>query len=157
ELLEEMRPIHVKEFEDKMPKASCNFKPRAPQGQIIEAAFALSCGIPQPEKLYPEQILAAADQPDLRNFGLQQLLLFAAAQHGYRARPGQAINAGNCREVLMYALPSMPLRAEGFATISIPNILSNVANKFLKQGFDSVDQTALRIAAVANVSNFKQT
>jgi hypothetical protein len=158
ELLVAVRPISTK-FTEAIPMASATHIPRglrASQGKIIEAAFAISCGLPHVEKTYDEQTLDACDSPDLKNFGLQELLLFAASQNGFRARPGTSINAGNVREVLMYAMPSLPIRAEGFATISIPNILSNVANKFLKLGFDSVDQTCLKIAFIANVSNFKQ-
>jgi hypothetical protein len=49
------------------------------------------------------------------------------------------------------------IRAEGFSTLSLPNILSNVANKFLIMGWQSIDQTPLRICNIRPVRDFKQT
>ena len=43
----------------------------------------------------------------------------------------------------------------GFSTIDIGGILSNVANKFLLDGFFSVERTWRNICAVRNVSDFK--
>ena len=43
----------------------------------------------------------------------------------------------------------------GFSTIDIGGILSNVANKFLLEGFFSVERTWRNICAVRNVSDFK--
>ena len=43
----------------------------------------------------------------------------------------------------------------GFATIDIGGILSNVANKFLLEGFFSVERTWRNICAVRNLSDFK--
>ena len=43
----------------------------------------------------------------------------------------------------------------GFSTIDIGGILSNVANKFLLEGFFSVERTWRNITAVRNVSDFK--
>ena len=46
------------------------------------------------------------------------------------------------------------LRA-AFSTFTLPGILSNVANKFLLDGFESVEQAWQRIAATRNVKDFK--
>ena len=43
----------------------------------------------------------------------------------------------------------------GFSTVDIGGILSNVANKFLLEGFFSVERTWRNICAVRNVSDFK--
>ena len=43
-----------------------------------------------------------------------------------------------------------------FSTFSLPGILSNVANKFLLAGFESVEQAWRRIAATRSVKDFKQ-
>ena len=43
----------------------------------------------------------------------------------------------------------------GFSTVDIGGILSNVANKFLLEGFFAVERTWRNICAVRNVSDFK--
>ena len=48
-----------------------------------------------------------------------------------------------------------PQLEAGFSTIDIGGILSNVANKFLLDGFFSVERTWRNICAVRNVSDFK--
>jgi Mu-like prophage major head subunit gpT len=157
DLISELRPLRCKLAEGKIPMAKCNVSSgrHHAESKIIEAAFAISCGVSHPEKHFDEPVLEAADQ--FRGFGLQQLLLHAAAQNGYQCRPGANINAGNIRQVLMHALPNTPIRAAGFSTINIPDVVSNVANKSLLEGWNSVDQTCLRISAIRPVTNFKAT
>ena len=50
--------------------------------------------------------------------------------------------------------PEAVLRA-AFSTFTLPGILSNVANKFLLDGFESVEQAWQRIAATRSVKDFK--
>jgi phage major head subunit gpT-like protein len=80
--------------------------------------------------------------------GLQELLLEAAWANGYTGR-----NFRDSRAVLRYAFK--PEITAGFSTIDIGGILSNVANKFLLEGFFSVERTWRNITAVRNVSDFK--
>jgi len=47
------------------------------------------------------------------------------------------------------------LQAAGFSTVDIGGILSNVSNKFLLEGFFSVERVWRNICAVRNVSDFK--
>ena len=51
--------------------------------------------------------------------------------------------------------PSATTSRPGFSTIDIGGILSNVANKFLLEGFFTVERTWRNICAVRNVSDFK--
>ena len=48
-----------------------------------------------------------------------------------------------------------PFRAAGFSTVSLPGILSNVANKEILTGYEEQDQTWAEIAAVKSVPDFK--
>ena len=80
--------------------------------------------------------------------GLQELLLEAAWANGYTGR-----NFRDSRAVLRFAF-GHDVEA-GFSTIDIGGILSNVANKFLLEGFFSVERTWRNICAVRNVSDFK--
>jgi hypothetical protein len=79
---------------------------------------------------------------------LQELLLEAAWANGYTGR-----NFRDSRSVLRFAF-GQNLQA-AFSTIDIGGILSNVANKFLLEGFFSVERTWRNITSVRNVSDFK--
>jgi len=127
---------------------------RKPDSSVLEAAMCQSLGIKDYEKQFGDQVLQAAHSAYRGRMGLQELFLQAAAENGYLCRPGQRINTGNLREVISYALPT-DLRASAASTLSLPNILSNVANKELLQGFMEEDQAWREISAVKNVTDFK--
>lgn len=107
--------------------------------RVIEAAVALAGKLPNAEKAYGEKTLDAADS--MRNLGLQELLLLSAQRNGYVGRSVKA----DTRGVLQAA----------FSTMSLPGIMSNVANKFLLAGFTAVDQAWRAISAIRAVSDFK--
>lgn len=115
---------------------------------VLEAACLLTAGMNSIEKLYDEQTLDVASRRYRGGIGLQELLLEAAWANGYTGR-----NFRNSREVLRFAF--RPELEAGFSTIDISGILSNVANKFLLDGFFSVERTWRNITAVRNVSDFK--
>ncbi|MCA1997876.1 MAG: hypothetical protein LDL56_11700, partial [Armatimonadetes bacterium] len=117
-------------------------------GQVLEAACMLTGKVSKIEELYDEQTLDAASRRFRGGIGLQELLLEAAWANGYTGR-----NFRDSREVLRAAF-GQNLQA-GFSTIDIGGILSNVANKFLLEGFFSVERTWRNICAVRNVSDFK--
>ena len=117
-------------------------------GQILEAACMLTGKIANAEELYDEKTLEAASRRFRGGIGLQELLLEAAWANGYTGR-----NFRDHREVLRAAF-GQNLQA-GFSSIDIGGILSNVANKFLLEGFFSVERTWRNITAVRNVSDFK--
>jgi len=109
---------------------------------VIEAALCMHGKLPGVEKAYGTEVLEAADK-GFRHLGLQETLLMAAALGGYSGR--QRISNGNVRQVLHAA----------FSTMSLPGILSNVANKFLLDSFNAVESVWRRIAAIRSVSDFK--
>jgi hypothetical protein len=117
-------------------------------GQVLEAACMLAGKVTQVEALYDEQVLNVATRRFRGGIGLQELLLEAARANGYTGW-----NFRDSREVLRCAF-GKGLQA-GFSTIDIGGILSNVANKFLLEGFFSVERTWRNICAVRNVSDFK--
>lgn len=118
--------------------------------EVIEAALCMQRDLPEIEKHYKEQTLDAA-RKNFRNLGVQQLLIMAAAQNGYVCRPGERIHQGNLKEVLRYAFP-----IHAASTLSLPGILSNVANKESLAGYMEEDQSWREIAAVKTVTDFKQ-
>jgi hypothetical protein len=115
---------------------------------VLEAACMLTAGIAHPEASFEPQTLDLATRRFRGGIGLQELLLEAAWANGYTGR-----NFRDSRAVLRFAF-GRGIEA-GFSTIDIGGILSNVANKFLLEGFFSVERTWRNICAVRNVSDFK--
>jgi hypothetical protein len=131
------------------PKAPAAHVPdNSVDGTILEAACMLTAGLSDAEKLHDEKTLDAAARRFRGGIGLQELLLEAAWANGYTGR-----NFRNSREVLRYAF-CQNLQA-AFSTVDIGGILSNVSNKFLLEGFFSVERAWRNICAVRNVSDFK--
>jgi len=122
--------------------------------QVLEAAVCLTRGIKDTDKAFDDKILQAAHSQFRRGVGLQQLFMMAAASNGMYLSPGSRINAGNIREVLQYACSPQQIQA-AFSTVSLPGILSNVANKEILQGYMEEDTVWREIAQTKSVSDFK--
>ncbi|MEZ6099987.1 MAG: hypothetical protein R3E01_13545 [Pirellulaceae bacterium] len=114
----------------------------SPTAKVLEAAVCVAGQLDGIEKAYDEQTLEAADKRFRGRIGLQELLLEAAWSNGYTGRSFRS----DMRGVLQAA----------FSTFSLPGILSNTANKFLLQGFTTVESAWRAIAAIRSVSDFKQ-
>jgi hypothetical protein len=132
----------------KAPAVQVRDHSHAVSGVLLEAACVLTAKLDGFEKHYDEQTLEAAQQRFRGGIGLQELLLEAAWANGYTGR-----NFRDSRAVLRFAF--QPELEAGFSTVDIGGILSNVANKFLLDGFFSVERTWRNICAVRNVSDFK--
>ena len=131
------------------PKAPAAHVPdNSVDGTILEAACMLTAGLSDVEKLHDEKTLDVASKRFRGGIGLQELLLEAAWANGYTGR-----NFRNSREVLRYAFA--PNIQAAFSTVDIGGILSNVSNKFLLEGFFSVERVWRNICNVRNVSDFK--
>ena len=120
----------------------------APDERRDELAGIFADGIANPEASFEPQALDLASRRFRGGIGLQELLLEAAWANGYTGR-----NFRDSRAVLRFAF-GCGIEA-GFSTIDIGGILSNVANKFLLEGFFSVERTWRNICAVRNVNDFK--
>ncbi|MCE9530359.1 MAG: hypothetical protein K8T89_04390 [Planctomycetes bacterium] len=116
--------------------------------QVLEAACLITAGIEGLEHHYEESTLDAASRRFRGGIGLQELLLEAAWANGYTGR-----NFRDHRTVLRYAF-GHGIEA-GWSTVDVGGILSNVANKYLLDGFFSVERVWRNICAVRNVSDFK--
>ena len=119
-------------------------------GDVIEAAACKSLGL-DVEKTFKPEVIETAHRR-FRNLGLQEMFVLAASANGYQGR--QRINTDNLRDVLSYALPQTPIHAAA-STVSLSNILSNIANKMLLAGFMEEDQTWREFADTKSVSDFK--
>ena len=117
-------------------------------GAVLEAACLMTAGYEGIEKIVDAPVLEAAQRRYRGALGLQELILEAAWANGYTGR-----NFRDSRAVMRFAFK--PELEAGFSTIDIGGILSNVANKFLLEGFFSVERTWRNICATRNVSDFK--
>ena len=109
--------------------------------EVIEAAFFRSAGLPDIEKQYKPEVLEASDK--IQGFGIQELLLQAAAQSGYSGR--SKIGQGNIRQVLEAA----------FSTHSVTTMLTQLGHKALLAGYDVIPQKWREVATTNTVTDFK--
>jgi len=123
--------------------------------RVIEAAICQAGRLEGHEKAFDDQTLQAAHDQFKGNIGLKQLLLLAAEQNGYRANYATEVNMSVQRAAFNMQGNRM-INATGFSTLDISTVLSNVANKFLMEGWNAVDMTPMAIAPVKNVRDYKQ-
>lgn len=126
-------------------------------GDILAAAVCQRVGLKSLDKSFDERTLDAAHKQFQGRLGIQQLVIMAAAANGWQCRAGERLHGGNLREALEYAMPRRDIRASGgFSTLSLPGILSNIANKELLDGYMQEDASWQEIAAIKSVPDFKQ-
>lgn len=113
-----------------------------PSASVIEAALCVNAGLHGVEKHYDAKTLEAADK-NRRDLSLSEVFVQAARANGYT---GSA-------KVNDRSLPLIIQAA--FASHQIADLLSAVVNKFLLQGFNSVENAWQRISAVRSVNDFK--
>jgi len=123
--------------------------------EVLEAACLLSARHTEAEKVCNPAALEIASTRYRGGIGLQELLLEAAWANGYTGRTFR-----DTREVLRAAfvggLTPGVVRAEGGpSNIDIGGILSNLANKFLLEGFNSVEQVWRQHRRGRPVTDFK--
>lgn len=125
---------------------------------VLEAGLCMARRIKGTETQYEDKVLQAAHgRFRSSGMGLKQLFIMAAAANGMPLEAGMSINTGNMRRVLSYACPDARSREinAGFSTLSLPGILSNVANKDILQGYMEEEQSWREVAKVKSVSDLK--
>ena len=127
--------------------------------RVLEAAVCMAGRLGSDEDLvkkhrFTDQELQTAHDKFKGRIGLKQLLFVAAEANGYRSHYANDITPEVQNAAFGYSGPRQ-IHGSGMSTLSISTILSNVANKFMRDGFNSVDQTCLRIAGIRNVNDFK--
>lgn len=121
--------------------------------RVLEAALCMTRKIKNIEKDYDDQTLQAAHSRFRGNVGIQRVLIEAAAANGHHIPAGEKLHRGNWLEVGRAAWGGTINAA--FSTLSLPGILSNVANKELLTGYMEEEQSWREIAKVSPVSDFK--
>lgn len=133
-------------------------------GKVLEAAVLQAGGFfkanPTKEKEYGDQVLQAAHTLYKNRIGLQQLLAAGARLNGYQG--GEIIrDDGDIEACFHYGFRAGADRriqaSSGYSTSDISNVLANVQNKFLLDGYMHVDQSWREIAAIRSVKDFKPT
>lgn len=122
--------------------------------RVLEAAICVSGGLKDVEKQFKDEELQLAHDRFKNGIGLKELIIVAAEANGYRNRSGYNID----REVQAAAFGVNQPRSQyaaGFSTFSLPNTVASTSNRFLKEGWNAVDQTLLHISAVRSVRDFK--
>ncbi|KKM67564.1 hypothetical protein LCGC14_1469860, partial [marine sediment metagenome] len=118
----------------------------------ILAAAVLSTGsIAKPEDHCSPELLDAAHKQFPHGIGLQEMIVASARANGWSGYSFKQDSSDCMRHAFA------PIQAGGFSTVAITNILSNVANKFLLEGFNFVEQAWREVASTRPVSDFKTT
>lgn len=118
--------------------------------EMLEAAICLGAGMESPENSFKEETLEAADKAYPNGIGLQEFFHLGAKQRGYR---GQSSKFN--RQILEAAFSGAPVEAAGWSYADIGGILSNVANKFLTNGFSSVERAYPMVSTRRPTNDFK--
>jgi hypothetical protein len=145
-------------MEATIPQSHTVFSPRPDRrinNRVLEAALCMTGRLGDHEKMFDDQTLQAAHDEFRRGIGLNQLILLCAEANGYNGRHSREVTIEAQRAAFGMLSPTK-IQATQFSTINISTILSNVANKFLREGWMAVDQTPMNIAAIRPVQDFKQ-
>lgn len=112
---------------------------------VLEAAALMSGGIKADEvsKSYDAKTIDAASKIFKGRLSLNELIIEAARMNGFVPRS--------------FRNEMRPTLEAAFSTLDLSGILGNVANKFLLQGFNGIEQTWRSIAGIRPVKDFKQT
>lgn len=113
-----------------------------PSASVIEASLCINAGLHGVEKHYDPKTLEAADK-NRRDLSLSEVFVQAARANGYTG--SGRVNDRNLPQIITAA----------FASHQIADLLSAVVNKFLLQGFNSVENSWQRISAIRSVNDFK--
>lgn len=117
-------------------------------GEIITAAIMQAGRAGQVEHQFTAPVLEAAHRRFRGRISLQEVLLEAARSNGYT---GDSVR----RDLPGVLRAAFAIQASGFSAVDLPGILSNSMNKFLLDGWLSVEQSWRQIAAVRPLSDFK--
>jgi hypothetical protein len=121
------------------PEATGAAQPRNSSPQVFEAIALMASGLPNSriEAHFAEPVLEAADK--LRGVGIQEFCELACGQ-----------------QLPRYRRDAAGWLQAAFSTVSLPGILSNVANKMLLEGYSYVEDAWRKVARVASVNDFKE-
>lgn len=117
--------------------------------KVLECALSRAVNMPQSrlEKIYDQKTLEAAYNKRFNNMGIQQLMFEAMQCSGYT---GPLLRG----EALIQGYKEHMLKAAGFTTISLPNVLGNVANQSLLRAFELAPTVFGELSVTQNRADF---
>lgn len=125
--------------------------------RVLEAAVCMTGNLQNHEQMFDDQTLQAAHDTFKHGISLGELLIIAARANGYHGA-GSKVTLEVQRAAFGQTGHGRQIHASGgYSTLSIPDVLSNVANKFIREGWMHVDQAWRKISAIRTVTDFKQT
>jgi phage major head subunit gpT-like protein len=127
--------------------------------EVLEAAVCKTARLPGVEKEYDDRTLAAADKHFRNGIGIHALFDTCARANGWRGSHSRGdLNNKDFLRTAFYGGGMSPMAGDAVpSTYSLPNIFANVANKFLRAGFDNVDSAWRQITAIRSTNDFKTT
>lgn len=154
----EARDFRAEMYEQSVPLANTVPSPKLGKGtfnkRVIEAALCAQARLSNIDDHYTDQELQAAHDLYPAGIGLNELVLECAEHRGYRGRGTRA--TVEAQQIAFGIGGRSQIQAQGWSTVEISSIISNVANKFIKEGWNTVDMTAMRLVYVRPVRDFKQ-
>lgn len=109
---------------------------------VMQCALMSAAKLPGVEKLFAGPVLEQSHKQYKGRASLQEIILQCARANGYH---GSHRFAGNERSILQAA----------FSSADISGILSGTVNKFLMEGYNSVDLSYQKLAVKRTVTDFK--
>jgi len=139
--------VKIVELQASRPKAPGIITHEQPAltAEVCEASLCAVGRLPDREKHFTPETLEASHK--LGRLGLQEIIMLVASIAGWAGRQTASNFRANHKAILTAAF--------GTSSIDISGILSNVANKFLLQSFNTVESVWRRICAIRPASDFK--
>lgn len=122
--------------------------------KVLEAAVCQAGRLPDLEKHYDDRTLQAAHDEFKGRIGLKQIFQIGAELNGgMRRNFSNDVGPETLKAAFNSGRPA--IHASGFSTLSISNVISNTANKFIMRGWNMIDQACLQLAKIQPVNDFK--
>ena len=116
---------------------------------ILATAVLATANIDKIEDHCSPKQLEAANKQFPHGIGLQEMIVAAARANGWSGYSFKQDGSDCMRHAFA------PIQAGGFSTVAITDILSNIANKFILEGFNFIETAWREIASIRPVSDFK--
>lgn len=126
-----------------------------PVPQVLEAAICVARKQKDVEKQFDDKTLQAAHSQYRGRVGLQQVFLLAAASAGLPVGVGDRLSRSLMGDILRVMNQGGRNLQAAFSAVSLPGLLSNVANKELLMGFEDEDSSWQEVSDIKSVSDFK--
>lgn len=121
--------------------------------EVLEAAICKAGGLKTLEKSFKPEVLEAADRRFRHGISLGEFVGLTARANGWRGDSIRADLGGALRAAFT---PRVDVRATvGPSTLDISGILGATANKFLREGFMSVEDSWRKVTSIRSVTDFK--